>query len=48
MAYVGLVRVSTKGQYVQRQHNALDPICERVFEEKTSGSLKVEKRPDPQ
>lgn len=45
MALVGLVRVSTKGQDTARQHDALDPICVRVFEEKVSGSLKLDKRP---
>lgn len=45
MALVGLVRVTTKQQEVQRQHDALDPICDRVFEENVSGTLKVEKRP---
>lgn len=45
MALVGLVRVSTKGQEVQRQHDALYPICVRVFEEKVSGTLKIEQRP---
>lgn len=45
MALVGLVRVSTKGQDTARQHDALDPICVKVFEEKVSGSLKLDKRP---
>ncbi|WP_309066824.1 recombinase family protein [Microbacterium sp.] len=45
MALVGLVRVSTKGQETARQHDALDPICVKVFEEKVSGKLKVEDRP---
>lgn len=45
MALVGLVRVSTQKQETQRQHDALDPICVRVFEEKVSGKLKVEDRP---
>lgn len=45
MALVGLVRVSKKDQETARQHDALDPICVRVFEEKLSGSLKVEARP---
>lgn len=44
-ALVGLVRVSTQKQEVQRQHDALDSICVKVFEEKVSGSLKVEQRP---
>lgn len=45
MALIGLVRVSTKGQDTQRQHNALDPICLKVFEEKVSGKLKAADRP---
>ncbi len=45
MALVGLVRVSTAKQETQRQHDALDPICERVFEEKVSGKLAVDHRP---
>lgn len=45
MAYVGLVRVSTDQQEVARQHDALDPICVRVFEEKVSGTKKAVDRP---
>ncbi|MEU6048921.1 recombinase family protein [Streptomyces xanthochromogenes] len=45
MALVGLVRVSTDKQNVDRQHDALDPICIKVFEEKISGKLSVEERP---
>lgn len=45
MALVGLVRVSTTKQETERQHDALDPICMRVFEEKVSGKLKVNDRP---
>lgn len=36
--------MSTKGQEVQRQHDALDPICVRVFEERVSGKLRIEQR----
>jgi DNA invertase Pin-like site-specific DNA recombinase len=46
MALVGLVRVSTSKQETQRQHDDLDPICVKVFEEKISGKLKVADRPD--
>nr|WP_276584720.1 recombinase family protein [Brevibacterium permense] len=42
---VGLVRVSTKKQETERQYDALDPICVRVFEEKVSGKLSVDLRP---
>ena len=45
MAHVGLVRVSTSAQDVARQHDVLDPICVRVFEEKISGKLAIEDRP---
>lgn len=45
MALVGLVRVSTDKQNTQRQHDALDPICIKVFEEKMSGKLATEERP---
>lgn len=45
MTLVGLVRVSTQKQETQRQHDVLDPICVRVFEEKVSGKLRVEDRP---
>lgn len=45
MALVGLVRVSTKGQEAARQHDALDTICVKVFEEKVSGKLAVVDRP---
>ncbi|UTX52078.1 recombinase family protein [Leucobacter aridicollis] len=45
MALVGLVRVSTKGQETARQHDVLDPICVKVFEEKVSGKLAVKDRP---
>lgn len=48
VAQVGLVRVSTQKQEVQRQHDALDPICVKVFEERASGKLKVADREDLQ
>ncbi|MEV4604925.1 recombinase family protein [Amycolatopsis sp. NPDC049253] len=45
VALVGLVRVSTKDQETARQHDALGPICVRVFEERRSGKLKIDERP---
>lgn len=45
MALIGLVRVSTTQQETARQHDALDPICVKVFEEKVSGKLAVKDRP---
>lgn len=45
MALIGLVRVSTDKQNTERQHDALDPLCLKVFEEKVSGKLAVEERP---
>lgn len=45
MALVGLVRVSTSKQETARQHDDLDPICVKVFEEKISGTIKVADRP---
>jgi DNA invertase Pin-like site-specific DNA recombinase len=45
VALVGLVRVSTKTQETARQHDALDPICVKVFEEKMSGKLRARDRP---
>ena len=45
MALVGLVRVSTSKQETARQHDALDGLCVKVFEEKISGSLAVDARP---
>ncbi|WP_017972578.1 recombinase family protein [Actinopolyspora halophila] len=45
MALVGLVRVSTDRQEVQRQHDALDSVCVRVFEEAISGTRKATDRP---
>jgi hypothetical protein len=45
MALIGLVRVSTDKQNTQRQHDALDPICLKVFEEKISGKLATDDRP---
>ncbi|MFJ7619800.1 recombinase family protein [Rhodococcus erythropolis] len=45
MALVGLVRVSTDKQETRRQHDALDPICVKTFEEKVSGKLSVDDRP---
>ncbi|HWD83273.1 MAG TPA: recombinase family protein [Kribbella sp.] len=45
MALVGLVRVSTKSQETARQHDVLDPICVKVFEEKVSGKLRAADRP---
>ena len=46
MALVGLVRVSTSEQETQRQHDDLDSICVKVFEEKVSGKLRVADRPE--
>jgi DNA invertase Pin-like site-specific DNA recombinase len=46
MALIGPVRVSTGKQKTQRQHDALDPICLKVIEEKTSGKLTTSGRPD--
>lgn len=46
MALIGLVWVSTDKQKTQRQHDALGPICWKVFEEKTSGKLATADRPD--
>ncbi|WP_053353928.1 recombinase family protein [Leucobacter musarum] len=48
MALIGLVRVSTDKQNTRRQHDALDPICWRVFEEKVSGKLATVDRPELQ
>jgi DNA invertase Pin-like site-specific DNA recombinase len=45
VALIGLVRVSTDKQKTQRQHDALDPICLKVFEEKASGKLAADDRP---
>jgi DNA invertase Pin-like site-specific DNA recombinase len=45
MALIGLVRVSTDKQNTRRQHDALDPICWKVFEEKISGKLATDDRP---
>ena len=45
MALIGLVRVSTDKQKTRRQHDALDPICLKVFEEKVSGKLTADDRP---
>ena len=45
MALVGLARVSTTKQETARQHDVLDPICVKVFEEKVSGKLAVADRP---
>jgi DNA invertase Pin-like site-specific DNA recombinase len=45
MALIGLVRVSTDSQNTRRQHDALDPICWRVFEEKISGAFATTARP---
>ncbi|WP_330316263.1 recombinase family protein [Streptomyces platensis] len=39
------VRVSTDKQKTQHQHDALDAICLKVFEEKISGKLAVDDRP---
>lgn len=39
------MRVSTSKQETQRQHDDLDPICVKAFEEQVSGKLKVADRP---
>lgn len=46
VALVGLVRVSTHKQDTQRQHDALGPLCVKVFEERASGKLAVADRPE--
>lgn len=45
VALIGLVRVSTDKQKTMRQHDALDPVCLKVFEEKVSGKLAAGDRP---
>ena len=45
MALIGLIRVSTGKQKTRRQHDALDPTCLKVFEEKISGKLNTDDRP---
>ena len=45
MALIGLVRVSTDKQKTRRQHDALGPVCLKVFEEKVSGKLTADDRP---
>jgi DNA invertase Pin-like site-specific DNA recombinase len=45
VALIGLVRVGTDKQKTRRQHDALDPICLKVFEEKVSGKLAADDRP---
>jgi len=45
VALIGMVRVSAAKRETQRQHDALDPICERVFKEKDGGKLAVDERP---
>lgn len=45
VALIGYVRVSTDEQDTQRQRDALEPLCARVFEEKISGTKKAVDRP---
>jgi DNA invertase Pin-like site-specific DNA recombinase len=45
VALIGLVRVSTDKRKTRRQHDALGPICLKVFEERISGKLAVDDRP---
>lgn len=45
MALIGLVRVTRDACDVERQHEALDPICVRVFEEEASRRRLIENRP---
>lgn len=42
-----MVRVNTEKQETQRQHDALDPLCVKVFVEKVSGKLAVNQHPGP-
>ena len=44
MALIGLIRVSTDKQKARRQHDDLDPICLKAFEEKISGGLSTDDR----
>jgi DNA invertase Pin-like site-specific DNA recombinase len=46
MTLIGLVRVTCDTRDVERQHDALDPICTRVFEETASGRHLVKNRPE--
>lgn len=49
MALIGLVRVSTNKQETARQRDALTEAgCLKIFEEKISGKLKIEQRPELQ
>ncbi|WP_424532398.1 recombinase family protein [Sphaerisporangium viridialbum] len=40
-----MARPSVVRSFTQRQHDALDPICLKVFEEKISGKLATDDRP---
>lgn len=45
MALIGLVRVTGDTRDVERQHEVLDPICTRVFEEESTRRRLIENRP---
>lgn len=44
MTLIGLVRVTSDARDVGRQHELLDPICARVFEEKASRRRLIKNR----
>lgn len=45
MALVGLVRVNEDARDAERQHEVLQPICARFFEEESSRRRLIENRP---
>lgn len=45
MTLIGLVRVTGEARDAERQHEVLDPICARIFEEESSRRRRIESRP---
>lgn len=43
---VGLVRITGDNAAVEAQHGALEPVCDRVFEERASRRRRIDNRPD--
>ena len=46
MAIIGLVRLTGDAREAEVQHEALDPICSRVFEEAATRRRVIENRPE--
>lgn len=47
LTLIGLVRITRDSRNIQEQHDAVDPMCARVFEEESSRRRLITNRPHP-